>query len=92
MPAEQAEPEQLDPLSILGRVDPPRPEVLERARRRLRSEVAAEAPPAEAPRHPRGRGPHAPPDTRTSPDTTRTSPDTTRTSTDNNGARCDAGP
>jgi hypothetical protein len=82
MPAEQTEPKQVDPLSILGRVDPPLPEVLERARRRLRSAVAADAPAAEAPAHPRRVAPQAPPDTGTSPNTTGTSPDTTGTSPD----------
>jgi hypothetical protein len=42
MPAEQAEPEQPDPLSALGRVDPPVPGVLESAREALWAVVAAE--------------------------------------------------
>ena len=68
MPAEQAEPEQLDPLSLLGRVDPPLPGVLERARQRLRVAVAAEAPVGDPPRPPRRRAPEVPPDPGPSPD------------------------
>jgi hypothetical protein len=42
MPAEKAEPRQEDPLSMLGQVRPPIPEVLDNARERLWSAVAAE--------------------------------------------------
>jgi hypothetical protein len=40
MPAEHAQPEHPDPLTVLGLVTPPRPEVLATARERLWSAVA----------------------------------------------------
>jgi hypothetical protein len=42
MPAEKANDEQPDPLTLLGQVSPPAPEVLDRARQVLWSAVAAE--------------------------------------------------
>ena len=42
MPAEHAEPEHPDPLSVLGQVDPPAPGVLDNAREALWAVVAAE--------------------------------------------------
>jgi hypothetical protein len=42
MPAEKANDEQPDPLTLLGQVSPPAPEVLDRARQALWSAVAAE--------------------------------------------------
>ena len=50
MAAEKAHAEQQDPLTMLGQVSPPAPEILDRAREALWSAVAAEmlAPPPSA--------------------------------------------
>jgi hypothetical protein len=49
MPAEHAEPEHPDPLTVLGQVDPPAPRVLENAREALWAVVAAEMLAGDAP-------------------------------------------
>jgi hypothetical protein len=57
MPAEHAEPEHPDPLSVLGQVDPPAPGVLEIAREALWAVVAAEMLAGDAPQQTAGRAP-----------------------------------